>query len=339
MINQRREFIKKSIKSGIAFSLASTLPSSFILNSCKSEKKDSNLKISLQAYSFAPLLMSGEFNITDFPDMVRNTYGLDGAEYWSIAFMKQENNNNFLNDLKQKSEDYGISNTILLVDDINLQTMEQGPSLASLNNKERDEAIEYHKKWIDVAAKINCHSIRVNLKSNEGTEEEISETSTESLSILSEYGSNDEISTIVENHGGLTGNAKWLIALMKKVNNKFVGTLPDFGNSGFCMKRERLDFENLTKRCENQYNKYEGVRELLTYARGISAKSHEFDEKGNDINTDYKRMLEIIKKSTYKGYLAIEYEGAMLQLFGGKGNYLTPHEGVLATKALLEKLI
>ena len=141
MINQRREFIKKSIKSGIAFSLASTLPSSFILNSCKSEKKDSNLKISLQAYSFAPLLMSGEFNITDFPDMVRNTYGLDGAEYWSIAFMKQENNNNFLNDLKQKSEDYGISNTILLVDDINLQTMEQGPSLASLNIKERDEAI------------------------------------------------------------------------------------------------------------------------------------------------------------------------------------------------------
>ena len=130
-----------------------------------------------------------------------------------------------------------------------------------------------------------------------------------------------------------------MVELMNKVNNKFVGTLPDFGNSGFCMKRERLDFENLIKPCENQYNKYEGVRELLPYAKGISAKSHEFDEEGNDINTDYKRMLEIIKNSSYKGYLAIEYEGAMLPMFGGKGNYLTPHEGVLTSKALLEKLI
>ena len=171
------------------------------------------------------------------------------------------------------------------------------------------------------------------------SEEDILETSGESISRLAEYGSSYGVSTIVENHGGLTGNAKWLVKLVKEINSDFVGTLPDFGNNGFCMKRERLDLSNLTKPCDQQYDKYEGVKELLPFAKGISAKSHEFDDKGNDINTDFEKMINIIKESSYEGYIAIEYEGGMLNLFGGEGNYLAPHEGVIATKTLLEKLI
>ena len=339
MENHRRKFIKNSLKYSFGLSLASTIPSPFIFSSCIEKIKSSNLKISLQAYSFAPLLMAGKFNIIDFPEIVKNTYRLNGAEYWSIAFMNQEKNKNFLDDLNQKSKDLGVSNTIILVDDINIQTMEQGPSLASLKKEERNEAIEYHKHWIEVASKINCHSIRVNLKSDVGSEEEILKTSAESISKLAEFGSKYGVSTIVENHGGLTGNAKWLVKLIKEINSDFVGTLPDFGNNGFCMKRERLDLSNLTKPCDQQYDKYEVVEELLPFAKGISAKSHEFDEKGNDINTDFEKMITIVKQSSYEGYIAIEYEGAMLNLFGGKGNYLNPHEGVIATKALLEKLI
>ena len=103
--------------------------------------------------------------------------------------------------------------------------------------------------------------------------------------------------------------------------------------------QETVDLSNLTKPCDQQSDKYEGVKELLPFAKGISAKSHEFDDKGNDINTDFKKMINIIKESSYEGYIAIEYEGGMLNLFGGKGNYLAPHEGVIATKTLLEKLI
>mgnify|MGYP001168271229 CR=1 FL=1 len=339
MENYRRRFLKNSLKYSMGLSLAATLPSPFIFSSCKEKLNNRNLKISLQAYSFAPLLMTGKFNIMDFPEIVKNTYGLNGAEYWSIAFMNKEKDKNFLDELNKKSKDLGISNTIILVDDINIQTMEQGPSLASLNKNERNKAIEYHKRWIEVASKINCHSIRVNLKSDVGSEEDILETSGESISKLAEYGSSYGVSTIVENHGGLTGNAKWLVKLIKEINSDFVGTLPDFGNHGFCMKRERLDLGNLTKPCDQQYDKYEGVEELLPFAKGISAKSHEFDDKGNDINTDFEKMINIIKESSYEGYIAIEYEGGMLNLFGGKGNYLTPHEGVIATKTLLEKLI
>ena len=135
------------------------------------------------------------------------------------------------------------------------------------------------------------------------------------------------------------GFLSYILSPISYVLNKVKFKNTYFGNNGFCMKRERLDLSNLTKPCDQQYDKYEGVEELLPFAKGISAKSHEFDEKGNDINTDFEKMIAIIKQSSYEGYIAIEYEGAMLNLFGGKGNYLNPHEGVIATKALLEKLI
>jgi hypothetical protein len=66
----------------------------------------------------------------------------------------------------------------------------------------------------------------------------------------------------------------------------------------------------------------------MPYAKGVSAKSHEFDAEGNEIRTDYYRMLKIVKDAGFKGYIGIEYEGSQLSEF----------EGIRATKALLEKV-
>ena len=209
---------------------------------------------------------------------------------------------------------------------------------ASLSSEERSRAIDFHKVWVDTASKIGCHSIRINLNSNDGTAEEVQEVCSESISKLIEYSSQSNISVVIENHGGLTGNGKWLSGLIKNINNEFVGSLPDFGDFNFCQTRGDLNFD-VDRECEMKYDKYLGVEELIPYAKGISAKSHDFDKNGNETKTDYKRMMKIIKNSDFEGYMAIEYEGAMLSLFGDKGNYLSPHEGVLASKALLEKLI
>ena len=341
MILNRRKFIEQIGKAGGTISISSLISSSAFISACETTKEnaDSKLKISLQAYSFAPLLMAGKFNLKDFPEMVRNTYGLDGAEYWSIAFAGRENDKNFLKELKQKTNDNEITNTIILVDDINIQTFEGGPSLASLSETERDMAIEFHKKWVDIAAEITCHSIRVNLRSEDGTPEEVYKVSIESLSKLIEYSSKSNISIVIENHGGLTADAKWVTGLIKNIDSEFIGSLPDFGDHNFCLNREKLDLGNLPKPCEMQYDKYLGVKELLPYAKGISAKSHHFDESGRETQTDYNKMMRLIKNSNYSGYIGIEYEGAMLAQFIEESDYLSPHEGVLATKALLEKLI
>ena len=271
--------------------------------------------------------------------MIREKYKINGAEYWSIAFMGKENDTNFIKDLKKRSLDQNVENLIILVDNIDINTMENGPSLASSKKDEREKSIDFHKKWIDVASEIGCHSIRVNLRSDESNSDKILDNSSESISKLINHSSSQGVSIVVENHGGITGDADWLVSLMTKINNNYVGTLPDFGSYNFCVKRGELNFEGLTGECENQYDKYKGVKKLLPFAKGISAKSHEFNSMGEETSTDFSRMMDIISSSTYEGYITIEYEGAMMKMFGGKGDYLDPHDGVQATKSLIKKYI
>tara|TARA_X000001036_G_scaffold37747_1_gene30551 strand:- start:506 stop:1504 length:999 start_codon:yes stop_codon:yes gene_type:complete len=332
MNQNRRKFIKNIFKSSAAISLSSPLLNNDLFANYVSNK----LKISLQCFSFASEFYKGKFDLSNFSKIVRETYNLDGAEFWSIPFMGKEKNSIFLNELRQKSNDYGVKNTIILVDLLNMQTMKQGNSLASIDKKERNQAIEDHKPWIDAAKSIGCDSIRINLWSD-ASMEEVMKVSIESISKLLEYASDKNISIVIENHGGHTGDAKWLVNLIKKINNKKLGTLPDFGTLNFCVKRDlNLDF---TAKCFNQYDKYLGVKELLPYAKGISAKSTQFDLKGNETDTNFKKMVRLIKKSNFEGYISIEYEGAIRDTFSQQNNHLPTHDGILATKKLLEKYI
>ena len=332
MNQNRRKFIKNIFKSSAAISLSSPLLNNDLFANYVSNK----LKISLQCFSFASEFYKGNFNLSNFSKIVRETYNLDGAEFWSIPFMGKEKNSIFLNELRQKSNDYGVKNTIILVDLLDMQTMKQGNSLASIDKKERNQAIEDHKPWIDAAKSIGCDSIRINLWSD-ASMEEVMKVSIESISKLLEYASDKNISIVIENHGGHTGDAKWLVNLIKKINNKKLGTLPDFGTLNFCVKRDlNLDF---TAKCFSQYDKYLGVKELLPYAKGISAKSTQFDLKGNETDTNFKKMVRLIKKSNFEGYISIEYEGAIRDTFSQQNNHLPTHDGILATKKLLEKHI
>ena len=331
MINSRRKFLKNTFS---VFSTTFLAPNLFAKNIDKS-----NLDIGLQMYSFAPLIMQGKFDLLGFPDLVKNTSGINGEEYWSIPFMGRENARDFLNDIKRRSDDNGVDNLIILVDDIDIKTMQSGPSLASSNKNDRDTAIDYHKKWLDVAKNIGCHSIRINLRSEEENNQKILENSSESISRLIEFSKQDNISIVIENHGGITGDADWLVSLMENVDSKYLGTLPDFGTYNFCIKRGNLNFQSLSENCEDQYDKYLGVKKLMPYAKGVSAKSHEFDKDGEELSTNYSRMIKIISESNYKGYINIEYEGAMKGMFGGEGTYLNPHEGILATKKLINKYL
>ena len=326
---------RKFLFSSLAISFLPTFQSEILASIFKKNKID----LALQIYSFAPLLFQNKLDILKFPEMIREKYKINGAEYWSIAFMGKENDTNFIKDLKKRSLDQNVENLIILVDNIDINTMENGPSLASSEKNERDKSIDFHKKWIDVASEIGCHSIRVNLRSDESNSDKILDNSSESISKLINHSSSQGVSIVVENHGGITGDADWLVSLMTKINNNYVGTLPDFGSYNFCVKRGELNFEGLTGECENQYDKYKGVKKLLPFAKGISAKSHEFNSMGEETSTDFSRMMDIISSSTYEGYITIEYEGAMMKMFGGKGDYLDPHDGVQATKSLIKKYI
>ena len=186
-------------------------------------------------------------------------------------------------------------------------------NLGDPNLKKRTEAVENHYKWVEAGKTLGCHSIRVNAGSAGSYEDQMFRAA-DGLRALSEFGAEHGLNVIVENHGGLSSNGAWLAGVMKQVNLKNCGTLPDFGN--FQVKDGEW------------YDRYKGVTELMPFAKAVSAKSHDFDDKGNETATDYKKMMKIVLDAGYSGFVGIEYEGSKLDEFAG----------IRATKALLEKV-
>ena len=220
------------------------------------------------------------------------------------SFIKK--NNQIVNDLE-------LENVLIMIDS-------EG-DLSTLSERKRVKAIENHKIWVEAASEMGCHSIRVNLHGTSNAEK-WKVTSSESLSKLSDYASDYNINIIVENHGGLSSNADLLMEVMENVNKDNCGTLPDFGN--FCISRKWGYGDD---GCEDEFDKYEGVRKLMPKAFAVSAKSHVFDENGNEKEIDYKKMLSIVKNAGYKGYIGVEYEKISL----------SEEDGIIATKDLLLK--
>src|SRR6266545_1244601 len=144
-------------------------------------------------------------------------------------------------------------------------------ALGDADESKRRQAIENHYKWVEAARFLGCKIIRVNAQSSGSYDEQL-ERAADGLRRLTKFGADHKITVIVENHGGLSSNGAWLAAVIKKVNHPRCGTLPDFGNF------------NLSD--GKQYDRYQGVKEMMPYAKAVSAKSHDFDEQGNETMTD-----------------------------------------------------
>ena len=196
-------------------------------------------------------------------------------------------------------------------------------NLGATDDGERTTAVQNHYKWLEAAKTLGCHSIRVNAAGN-GTEDEVRQAAIDGLGKLSEYAAQFNLGVIVENHGGYSSDGNWLASVISGVGMDNCGTLPDFGN--FCI--ERIRDADGTWTCTNEFDRYKGVELLMPYAKGVSAKSHDFDEQGNEIHTDFEKMLGIVKAAGYTGFIDVEYEGSKL----------SEKDGIKATKALLEKV-
>ena len=258
-------------------------------------------------------LFQGEIDPLDFPIVARRDFDIDALEYVNLFYYAKARDMAYWKEMKSRCNGEGVSSQLIMCNN-------EG-NLGDPNETTRLNAIDNHKKWIDVAGFLGCYSIRVFLQGN-GTMEEVKTASVDSLGRLAEYGTTDGISVIVENHGGYTGNGKWLADVISQVDSSYCGTLPDFNN--FCIE---WDTGKTPYSCLQEYDRYQGMKELLPFAKGMSAKSHDFDEKGNEINTDYGKMLKLVKSSGFRGYIGIEYEGTRL----------SEAEGIRATKRLLER--
>jgi sugar phosphate isomerase/epimerase len=218
----------------------------------------------------------------------------------------------YLKELKSRTTDLDMVNVLIMID-------AEG-HLADADDAKRAKSVENHYKWVEAAKFLGCHSIRVNAYATSKDPEEGKTAAVDGLSRLTEFAEPYGINIIVENHGGFSSNGQWLSGVMKQVNKPSCGTLPDFGN--FCIKRG-------PDGCAEEYDRYKGVKELMPFAKGVSAKTGEFDAEGNAVDTDYLKMMKIVKDAGYTGYVGIES--------GGK-NAEAEDESVKLTKVLLEKV-
>jgi sugar phosphate isomerase/epimerase len=296
-MTDRRQFMKQSALAATGLALAGA---ESIIAAPKAP-----FEISLAEWSLHKALFKKEVDNLNFAKIAREEFGIGAIEFVNQFFKDKAKDTAYLKDLNQRAKDHGVIHHLIMIDG-------EG-ALGDPDAAKRTQAVENHYRWVDAAKFLGCKMIRVNAQSR-GTWDEQLKLAADGLRRLSEYGATAKIAIVVENHGGLSSNGKWLSGVMKQVNHPNCGTLPDFGN--FRVSRDE------------EYDRYLGVTELMPFAKAVSAKSHDFDEAGNETHTDYLKMMKIVAAAGYQGWVGIEYEGSKL----------SEMDGIRATKKLLERV-
>jgi L-ribulose-5-phosphate 3-epimerase len=307
-VSHRRDFLRKSLGVGAMATLAGWPQQTQAANTAANPLFTISLAQWSLNKSFFGRAGVEKRDPLKFAEIAHHEHGVDAVEYVNQFYMDKKNDDAYLKALKKVADDNGVRSVLIMCD--------REGSLGDPIAEKRQTAVNNHKRWAEWAKYLGCHSIRVNAASdwNKGFEE-TQKLAADGLRKLTELCEPLGIAVIVENHGGLSSNGAWLAGVMKLVDHKNCGTLPDFGNF-------RIS-------ANETYDRYKGVDELMPFAKGVSAKSYAFDDKGNETTIDYRKMLEIVvKKHNYHGYIGIEYEGSKH----------TEAEGIALTKRLLETI-
>ncbi len=284
----RRQFITTTAASAFA-------PTAF------GKKEEAPLfEISLAQWSLHRMLKAGKLTNLDWPKYTQESFDIHALEYVNQFFKDKAEDGAYLAELNKRVSDLGMTNVLIMIDGEGV--------MGADTEKERNRAVDRHKKWVTAAQTLGCHSIRVNAYAK-GTPEEAAKKVTDGLHKLSLFAAEHEINVLVENHGGHSSNGKWVSQVLSAVNLPNCGSLPDFGNF-------------------KEYDRYQGVRDLMPFAKGVSAKSVEFDNSGNEVHTDFFKIMKIVLEANYHGYVGIESTGAKH----------SEDEGVKLNKALLERV-
>jgi len=293
----RRTFLASAAATA---SVAAVSPSSLFGQTPKAAGTAPLFRISLAQWSLHKELRARTIDNLDFAKVTREVFNIDAIEYVNQFFKDKATDAAYLADLNRRAKDHNVYQHLIMCDG-------EG-NLGDPDAAKRTTAVENHYRWVTAAKTLGCATIRVNAASA-GTPEEQMKLAADGLRRLCEFAAQHEINVVVENHGGLSSRGDWLAGVMKMVNHPRCGTLPDFGNF-------------------YEYDRYQGVTDLMPFAKAVSAKTHDFDAQGEETTKDYRRLLKIVLAAGFRGWIGIEYEG----------NRLSEREGIAASLTLLRRL-
>ncbi|MBN1464673.1 sugar phosphate isomerase/epimerase [candidate division KSB1 bacterium] len=259
-------------------------------------------KISLSEESLRRSLLAGQVDHLDLPRIAKEL-SIHAVEYGGEFFAGRAQDRGYLENMRKQCQDFSVKSLLIRCDG-------EG-RLGEPDALLRKGAVEGHYKWVQAAQRLGCQAICVHAESD-GSFLEQQQRVADGLRQLCDYAEDYKINVLVENRNGPSANAGWLIGVIKMVDHLRIGTLPDFGNFQLA--------------ADEWYDRYVGVAELMPFAGAVSAQTGEFDARGNDIRTDYLRMVRVVVAAGYRGHIGINYRG--------------PREiwGIQATKTLLERV-
>ena len=273
-IQTRRLFLQSIALGSMAVSVGVDL-------SAKNKSNPNRFQIGIQEYTFNRLLRSGKLKHLNYPSMVKKELGIEHVEYWSRPFEGKHTDKKFVAELLRRTKGEGISNVLILVDEKH--------ELDHEKKSERDLSVDLHKGWIDCAAQLGCDAIRVNCRMG-GDPKDNLKRAVDGVGRLCEYAKGTPVKVVIEPHGRNSQNPDWLLAVMKELDHSHAGILPDFNNFG-------------------SFDRYSAVEKTLPYAPAVCAKALKFNDEGNEVHTDYFKMLKIVHDSEFSGVISIEFEG------------------------------
>ena len=297
----RRRFVGLTVAAGAGLGASSL----HVLRATGTTGDSRLYKISLAQWSLHRMLREGKLDALAFPMFARRQFGIEAVEYVNVFFMDRAADRDYLGEMRTRAEDADVRSLLIMVDG-------EG-RLGDPDAAARTESVERHLRWVEAAGFLGCHSIRVNAASA-GSRETQRDLAADGLRRLTELAAERSLNVIVENHGGLSSDGAWLAEVMRLVDHPRCGTLPDFGN--FSLGNGQT------------YDRYLGVRELMPFAKALSAKSFAFDEEGEETTIDFRRMMRIVVEAGYRDFVGIEFEG----------DGMSEVDGVQATKSLLERV-
>ena len=268
----RRSFLERSLAAGAAGIMAPSLLKAAPAPTPRLVKDD----ISLAQWALVDEIKAGKWKNLDFPKIARNDFGLNGIEFVNTLF-EAPPTEGYLQRLKKNAADQGVTMVLIMVDD-------EGDGCSPTKEQRRQFEIN-HRKWIDTAAYLGCHAIRTNCRGPQGvTKEEALKYAAETYQMMMEYAVPAKISVLIENHGGISNDADWMVSLMKEVNNLYFGSYPDW-------RQPSDNFDNIGY-----------LVKMLPYAGGMSYRNQPTEELT-------AKMIRISKDGGYRGWYGIESSG------------------------------
>ncbi|MBI4661535.1 MAG: DUF1080 domain-containing protein [Verrucomicrobia bacterium] len=269
---KRRTFLKLTVGSSFSFSV-------FPVRLMQADEPNNLFMISLAEWSLNKTLRAGKMTNLDFPRVAKRDFEIDCIEFVDQFFHDKAKDTQYLRELKSRAEGEGVKMGLIMLDTTG--------DLGAREKSERDKAVEKTFEWIDAANYLGCRMVRINARGPQSADELRAHVA-ESGVRLADYAAQRNLSVAIENHGGLSSDPQWLISLMKEVNKPNFGILPDFGNF------------------PESVNRYDAVEMFMPYAKGVSAKSMRFTPEGLVQETDYFRMMRIVRDGGYQGYVGVE---------------------------------